>query len=54
MRWHGNGVRRRHAARGAGTSGGGWWGGGDDNDQVGGALQWERRWGAGETRRIKI
>ena len=22
--WHGNGSRRRHTARGAGTSGGGW------------------------------
>ena len=40
---HGNAIRCRHAARGAGTRGAG-------NVQVGGASNRERRWGEGENR----
>ena len=51
---HGNGSRRRHAARGAGTSGGGWRaaGAGDVNVLVCVASHQERRWGAGEIERV--
>ena len=46
----GNGDRRRHAGRGAGTSGRGWQVAGAGDAQVGGVFHQERRWGAGEMR----
>ena len=48
---HRNDDRRRHAARGAETSSGGWQVASAGDVQVGGALRWERRWGAGENER---
>ena len=52
MKWNRNGSRHRHAVQGAGMSGRGWRVVGAGDVQVGGALHWERRRGAGEIERV--